>query len=432
MRPSWRPPRAGTSGISGRRLIGPTDTDSALRTLRSAAAVRERCAVVLSAARDGRLDHFSIHSEKLDAAVSTVLAVIRDAYPHLDIPYHSRWRHFEVGGVDRWARLAAALPDDGRVRRARRRFDLAVTSVLLDAGAGPDWRYREAVGGPALGRSEGLAAASLEMFAGGFFSADPADPCRADAEALSRLTDADLARAFQVGPDNPLAGLAGRAALLGRLGECVGANPALFGTDPPRPGGLFDHLAARARDGAIAAEAVLGCVLEGFADIWPGRLMLDGANLGDVWRHGAIRTGDLTDGLVPFHKLSQWLAYSLVEPLEEAGLTVTGLDDLTGLAEYRNGGLMLDTGVLRPRDPALLTAPLAVDSEAVVEWRALTVALLDEIAARIRAELGLDACRLPLAKVLEGGTWAAGRRIAREMRPGGGPPICVVSDGTVF
>ncbi len=413
-------------------MSGLTDPDAALRTLRSASAVRERCGIILAAAREGRLDHFSVHPEKLDAAASYVLAIIRDAYPTLDIPYHSRWRHFGAGGVDRWARLAACMPDKGREEWARRRFDLAVTSVLLDAGAGPDWRYRDAVGGPALGRSEGLAAASLGMFADGFFSSDPADPFRADAEALTRLTEADLARGFQASPDNPLAGLEGRAALLVRLGRCLSAKPDLFGIDPPRPGNLFDHLAAGAGDGSLPAETVLGSVLEGLAEIWPGRLTLGGANLGDVWRHGAISTGDLTDGLVPFHKLSQWLAYSLVEPLEDAGVAVTGLDGLTGLAEYRNGGLFIDTGVLHPRDPALLATPLAVDSEAVVEWRALTVALLDEVAARIRAELGLDATRLPLAKVLEGGTWAAGRRIAREKRASGGPPIRVESDGTVF
>ena len=54
---------------------------------------------------------------------------------------------------------------------------------------------------------------------------------------------------------------------------------------------------------------------------------------------------------MPFHKLSQWLTYSLLEPFEWAGVTVTGLDALTGLPEYRNGGLLLDTGVLRLRDP---------------------------------------------------------------------------------
>jgi hypothetical protein len=34
--------------------------------------------------------------------------------------------------------------------------------------------------------------------------------------------------------------------------------------------------------------------------------------------------------------------------------------------------------------------------------------------------------------VLEGGTWAAGRKLAREKRPDASPPIAVASDGTVF
>jgi hypothetical protein len=105
---------------------------------------------------------------------------------------------------------------------------------------------------------------------------------------------------------------------------------------------------------------------------------------------------------------------------------------LTGLPEYRNGGLLIDSGVLEPKHDAVLGERHRVDSEVVVEWRALTVALLDRLAERVRARLGLDRNRLPLAKVLEGGTWSAGRRIAREKRPGGPPPIEVESDGTVF
>jgi hypothetical protein len=73
-----------------------------------------------------------------------------------------------------------------------------------------------------------------------------------------------------------------------------------------------------------------------------------------------------------------------------------------------------------------------VGSPVVVEWRALTVALLDRVAAALRARLGLDADRLPLVKVLEGGTWRAGRELAAERRPGGGPPLQIRSDGTVF
>ena len=141
---------------------------------------------------------------------------------------------------------------------------------------------------------------------------------------------------------------------------------------------------------------------------------------------------DATDGLVPFHKLSQWLAYSLIEPLQEAGIEVTDIDALTGLPEYRNGGLFVDLGALVAKDPAELQQTHSVDSLFIVEWRALTVALLDDIAERVRARLDLDSSRLPLACVLEGGTWAAGRRIAREKRADGSPPLKIESDGTVF
>ena len=85
-----------------------------------------------------------------------------------------------------------------------------------------------------------------------------------------------------------------------------------------------------------------------------------------------------------------------------------------------------------PRDPALATRTLVPGDEPVVEWRALTVALLDRIAANLRVRLGMNAETLPLARVLEGGTWAAGRRIAREKRADGGPPFRIDSDGTVF
>jgi hypothetical protein len=80
----------------------------------------------------------------------------------------------------------------------------------------------------------------------------------------------------------------------------------------------------------------------------------------------------------------------------------------------------------------LLTQSFAPGDEPIVEWRALTVALLDRIAQHVRLHLGVDAERLPLVKVLEGGTWLAGRRLAAERRQGGSPPIAVGSDGTVF
>jgi hypothetical protein len=135
---------------------------------------------------------------------------------------------------------------------------------------------------------------------------------------------------------------------------------------------------------------------------------------------------------VPFHKLSQWLTYSLLEPLQWAGVTVTGLDALTGLPEYRNGGLLLDGGVIKPRHARDLLKTFKPQDDFIVEWRALTVALLDEVAVLVRQQLGRTAEQLPLACILEGGTWAAGREIALELRPGGAPPLKIDSDGTIF
>ena len=377
----------------------------------------------------GGLTHFHLHRERLDETADYVLATIEERYPDLDIPFHSRWRHFQVGGVDRWGFLARKHSGDNR---ARTRIDLAVTSVLLDAGAGDRWRYREQDSGNTYSRSEGLAVASFHMFADGAFSCREDTPLQADAAGLAALDPEDLNKAFQIRSDNPLVGSAGRIALLQSLGRALSEHPDLFGEDLPRVGNLYDYLAARSVDNRLPAAEIFAAVLRGLAPIWPARLQLGGENLGDVWHHGAIQRDDPSDGLVPFHKLSQWLTYSLVEPLEEAGLRVTELDTLTGLPEYRNGGLFVDMGVLELQQPAEAHCSHDAGSELVVEWRALTLALLDELAALIRERLALDAERLPLIRILEGGTWAAGRKAAQQRRPHGGPPIVVTSDGTVF
>jgi hypothetical protein len=407
-----------------------TDPAAAVAFLRQPGTIRQRADMLMALAEQNKLDHFAYHADKLDGAAAYVAAEIRRNYPALDVPYHSRWRHFEAGGVDRWAALAPAVADPAA--RARARIDLAVTSVLLDAGAGGAWSYREAATGQVFARSEGLAVASFAMFAAGRFSSRPDRPLQADAAGLQALGEADLAAGFQAGADNPLVGLAGRTALMNRLGQALAARPDLFGADEPRIGRLYDHLTGHVSDGVLPAAVVLAHLLDGLSAIWPGRIELGGVNLGDVWRHPAIKTRDLTDGLVPFHKLSQWLAYSLLEPLEETGIPVAGLDALTGLPEYRNGGLLIDLGVLTPRDPAASARIHGVGDVFVVEWRALTVALLDRLAHGVRIRLGVAADGFPLARVLQGGTWSAGRRIAAELRADGAPPIRLDSDGTVF
>jgi hypothetical protein len=400
-----------------------------LAWLRMPEAVRERCNAVLALAEQDALPHLALDPARMDATADYVAAVIRENYPDLAIPYHSRWRHFEAGGIDRWGMLAGALHGCSADELARLRLDLCTVSVLLDAGAGPAWTFHETDTGQTLARSEGLAVASLHAFRAGLFSGDPQRPLRADADGLSRLSEAGLAAAFQVSPNNPLAGVAGRAALLRNLGRALRDRPDLVGADA-RMGGLLDLWRARASNGVLPARELLTTILEVLAPIWPGRLTLGGANLGDVWRHPMLRGEGPGAGLVPFHKLSQWLSYSMVEVLEQASIEIGALDELTGLAEYRNGGLFIDLGVLRLRDPSLAAAPLPVDHAAIVEWRALTVALLDRLAPMLRIRLG--AAELPLARLLQGGTWDAGRRIARERRADGSPPLVVLSDGTVF
>jgi Protein of unknown function (DUF1688) len=381
--------------------------NDSLAYLRTPAAIRERAEKMLSYVEDGKSAWFALDSNGLEAAVQATLEVTRRRFANpADIPFHSRWRQFEAGGRDRWAALAEKLNGLPKEEIARRRIDLAVVSVLLDAGAGPAWSYREPGTGETYARSEGLGVASFHMFANGAFSRDArGDPLRVDAERLAALTPADIAMGFQVRAHNPLTGLEGRAELLRKLG----------GVGLDRPGALFDIMATRSE---VKAASILAAVLDKLSPIWP-------LPMGDVWPHPVI-------GLVPFHKLSQWLSYSLVEPLQGAELKVVELDQLTGLPEYRNGGLLVDAGALRPKQRALLEKTFVAGDQPIVEWRALTVALLDRIAQHVRVHLGLDAARLPLVKVLEAGTWFAGRAFAAERRPGGGPPIAVASDGTVF
>ena len=404
-------------------------------TLRSTKTIRKRAKALLERARRGESAWFTVNDGAMVTAAALVAELTQARYPDLKIPYHSRWRHFEAGGVDRAAQLDAALADSSPAQKAIAQIDLALVSVLLDAGAGADWRYQEPGHdrhpAHAYSRSEGLGVASFHAFTGGLFSSDPSKPLQADAAGLQAITEGKLAQAFQVSANNPLIGLEGRATLLRRLGQALQDQPELFG-QPGRPGNLFTLLTKGTS--TLQAHDLLTVLLTGLAPIWPAQNAIDGVALGDCWRHAAALADDAAspgNGWMPFHKLSQWLTYSLLEPFEWAGITVEGLDALTGLPEYRNGGLFLDAGVLRLKNEATEGRLYEAGDELIVEWRALTVALLDELAPLVREQLGLTAQQMPLACVLEGGTWAAGRALAQQLR-GGTPPLNIVSDGTVF
>ncbi len=404
------------------------DAPAELIALRSAASVRERCGRVYDWVAAGNSPHFTLDAAKLDDAAALVAEVTRASCPDLTIAQHSRWRHFSAGGHDRWA----ALPLGGldTLERARTAIDLVVVSVLLDAGAGAAWSYRDDGTALTFARSEGLAVASLDMFRAGAFSSDPARPLRVDAEALADLALAALTDGFQVSDRNPLVGLPQRLALLRRLGAALTARPDLFGA-AGRPGHLIDAIRAASSAQRIAAADILALVLDGLAPIWPSGLTVDGVALGDAGLHPAVRAPDRSDRIVPFHKLSQWLVYSLIEPVEQAGIAVVDLDGLTGLPEYRNGGLFIDTRVIVSRAPLDPAIAHEVTAELVVEWRALTVTLLDRLREAVRPRLGLAA--LSMSQLLQGGSWLAGRTIAARLRPPDAPPpLAIEADGTVF
>ena len=413
-----------TDALSPMPLIPP-----ALLSLFTTAATRQRARALLAHARSGASQYFVVHDSALGAAADLVAKVTRQRYPDLNIPYHSRWRHFEAGGIDRRAWLNDAQP--GTANDPRALIDLVIVSVLLDAGAGPDWRFKEALKGATaaqlFSRSEGLGVASFHAFTSGLFSSDPTQPLRCDATALQRLSTLQLAHAFQVSDSNPLVGLEGRAHLLRRLGKALMEQPEVFKTQ--RPGGMFDYVLQGQT--SVTAHQLLAVLLQTFTRIWPSGSTLGGTAVGDCWPHSALGSAGTPEGWIPFHKLSQWLTYSLLEPFEWAGIKVNGLEALTGLPEYRNGGLLLDAGVLQFKDAALATQAYRANHELIVEWRALTVALLDELAPLVRERLGKTEAQMPLACVLEGGTWAAGRVLAQQLR-GGKPPLNIESDGTIF
>lgn len=237
--------------------------------------------------------------------------------------------------------------------------------------------------------------------------------------------------------------------------------------------------------------ALWHALVYGLNSIWPpSRTSLNGVSLGDVWPCSALAKSNAESGqtgvdgadLVPFHKLTGWTAYSLIEPMEKIlGWKFEGKEDMTGLPEYRNGtlflepgffvggfvlkqasgigGLLVDLGLVTlkpgavPVQEATGLPKLIPSHPAIIEWRALTVIQLyvtaislmlfghtapngpcrDRIATLIRKNLGLEPSQLNLAQVLESATWKGGREIAKKLRPAtGGPPIEIESDGTVF
>lgn len=452
--------------------------------LRSLGAVRERCKIVTAKAYRDELHHFDVDMRKFPDVVSFVANIIKRDYdaPFTTIPGHGRYQHFGVGGRDRIAHMLATWPEEvDNTEKCKRLLDLFLVSVLLDAGAGTEWKYKSVENGRIYRRSEGIAVATLDMFKAGLFSGT-SNKYQVDKEGLRQLTVEKLAQGLQSGPGNEMAGIEGRAQLLIRLGRAM-ENREFFGEDG-RPGNMLDHIlshpATQATSVIIVPMPVLWNVLmTGLAPIWPpSRTAINGVSLGDAWPCSSMpqpaqspssptfspfpnTTGQANgvapwESILPFHKLTQWLTYSLMQPMQSVmKMQFAGQELLTGLPEYRNGGLFVDMGVLtlkaedqerglkhyaeysaRTGTGGVEVAPMfEPGDDVIVEWRGVTVGFLDlltvEVNKALRNELAGN--ELSLAQVLEAGSWKGGREIAEVSRPNTKePPILIDSDGTVF
>ena len=166
-------------------------------------AIMDKSYQIFRHAQEGNT-HFDIDLDKIAEVGELVLEVTKNNYPTFEIPFHSRWGHFNSEKLNRENELSEKFKDLDPKERGRRKLDLVITSVLLDAGAGDDWSFTDPVTKEVISRSEGLALASYHLFCEGHLSTNKDDPMRVDAEALINLTEETIANVFQVSGENPL------------------------------------------------------------------------------------------------------------------------------------------------------------------------------------------------------------------------------------
>ncbi|KAI8977928.1 hypothetical protein BDB01DRAFT_852758 [Pilobolus umbonatus] len=424
---------------------------------------RDRCFKVQEAANRNKLNHFDVDHSKLDEMVKIVISLIKRDYDSpSDIPQYSRWRHFDIGGRSRLQTLIQTWTSLGQdnLEQTRKLIDILVIACLMDIKPCQTWCYTEKSTGRSFKRKDGIAIAILEMYINGVFSSDNTQPHRVDSKALCHLSLDTLCHHLQFNEHNSFVGIEERLEVLNHLGYVLQNRPDYFGKDAQRPGNLMDYLlnhknTIKTKKGPLISIETLWPVVMEMGELWAAENNLGGTkNLGDVWPCKAIlspnASPDSTDHFIPFHKLSQWIVYSIMEPMEKLlGATIEGTDLLTPLPDYCNGGLLIDIGFitlkpaeyergirnyhtnsLLPHQPKVEVAPMFDMSDPVViEWRALTVAYLDIVADRVRHTFRLSKKSLSLSQLLQGGTWSAGRELAEISRPNTHEPPIVVKLG---
>ncbi|WP_196223329.1 DUF1688 family protein [Roseibium sp. RKSG952] len=373
----------------------------------------------------GSLRTLRLQQVKLADLAEQVEKKIRENYPDLQIPPDSCWRSMERGGIDRFGILTSSRAFETEQAFFRAAADLAVMCTLADGLMPEDWTFLDPLSGERMeGRQAGPVAAAV-MFASGAFSSDPADPFRADAFALSRITQDEVMTGFQFGGEAHAGTAEKLARQFNRLGEIIALRPDLFEDGQEiRPAILMEQARIAMVGPVLPVGTLFDAVLDGFAPIWDGGAEIGDRILGDVWPASMEDTG--ADGeRVAFHLPAAAMCLNMIEPFGWTGCGLSELDKLPAPSDADHAAVMVDAGVLiintgETADPARLAA----------ELRASTMILTDDLARMVRGHLGVSEEDLPLACILEAGTRPLAQallvknpellaRLGRNMNPGG-------------
>jgi hypothetical protein len=207
----------------------------------------------------------------------------------------------------------------------------------------------------------------------------------------------------------------------------------------------------RSRSEPLDFEALWSVLQKTLLPAWPkDRTHIAGVPIGDAWPLevlGRLNAGKQSENntlnIQPFHKLTQWMAYSLTVPfMRVLKREWKNLELGTGLPEYRNGGLFVDLGILKLKEATLNQGLESSKKElpifdatgdVIVEWRAMTVALLDKLHELLSDRFAGQGVSLSMPQMLEAGTWKGGRELAAKFRPQTkSSPILIEGDGTLF
>ncbi|MCB2055229.1 MAG: DUF1688 family protein [Geminicoccaceae bacterium] len=335
-------------------------------------AVRERCWAVLARVERGASRHFELDARPVPAEAENLARLIaRDG-----VVMPTGWGHLHhtadpTGGA--LFALHGRLGGTSAHERARCGFDLAALWATLHLDFARPSR----------------AGLSLEevtrLVAAGRFASDDATPC-ADAEGLRRFA----------GTEAPSAEVGSR---LTTLASTLDAHPDFFSA-PGRFGGLLDRLPTGDDPATIDARTVFAATEPLTPALARGGVRIAGRETGDVRRLEGIAPNREHAGLVPLHAARQQLVLDLSDPLAEAGVTMVNLQALTASATAASCDHMLTLGLVVPRHAAVGRLVHPMGSDIAVELRALTVALVDRLADRVRQTLDIEAGRLPAVAMM--------------------------------